>query len=87
MKYKPRITGRVEEWWKDVCQRHKCKYYIHQDYPSCSYCTCPDNCIVTGGMTPDEICELVKDDIIEEVNRVARLTSVESLKRNIGDEE
>lgn len=49
MKYKPRITGRVEEWWKDVCQRHKCKYYIHQDYPSCSYCTYPDNCIVIDG--------------------------------------
>ena len=43
---KSRITGRVEEWWKKVCQKHQCKYYIHQDYPLCSYCTCPDNCIV-----------------------------------------
>ena len=43
---KSRITGRVEEWWKSVCQKHKCKYYIHEDYPSCSYCTCPGNCIV-----------------------------------------
>ena len=42
---KSRITARVEEWWKSVCQRHNCKYYIHEDYPSCSYCTCPDNCI------------------------------------------
>ena len=41
------ITGRIEEYWKEVCQRHKCKYYIHQDYPSCSYCSCPDdNCIL-----------------------------------------
>lgn len=44
---KSRITGRVEEWWKGVCQKHNCKYYIHQDYPLCSYCTCPNNCIVT----------------------------------------
>ncbi len=43
---KSRITGRVEEWWKSVCQKYNCKYYIHEDYPKCSYCTCPDNCIV-----------------------------------------
>ena len=42
---KSRITGRVEEWWKPVCQKHNCKYYIHEDYPSCSHCTCPGNCI------------------------------------------
>jgi hypothetical protein len=47
-KYKSRITGRVEEWWKEVCIRHNCKYYIHEDYPKCSYCTCPDNCIVVS---------------------------------------
>ena len=41
---KCRITGRVEEWMKSICQNHKCKYYIHQDYPSCSYCTHPTNC-------------------------------------------
>jgi len=35
-----RITGRVEEWWKEVCIRHNCKYYIHEDYSKCSYCTC-----------------------------------------------
>jgi aerobic-type carbon monoxide dehydrogenase small subunit (CoxS/CutS family) len=43
---KSKITGRVEEWWKSVCQKHNYKYYIHEDYPSCSYCTCPGNCIV-----------------------------------------
>lgn len=43
---KSKITGQVEEWWKSVCQKHECKYYIHNDYPLCSYCTCPDNCIV-----------------------------------------
>lgn len=43
---KSRITGRVEEWWKEVCQKHQCEYYMRQDYPLCSYCTCPDNCIV-----------------------------------------
>lgn len=43
---KSRITGRVEEWWKSICQKHNCKYYIHEDYPSCSYCTCSGNCIV-----------------------------------------
>lgn len=40
------ITGRVEEFWKPVCQKHNCKYYMHEDYPLWSYCTCPDNCIV-----------------------------------------
>ena len=40
------MKSRIEEWWKSVCQKYNCKYYIHQDYPSCSYCTCPDNCIV-----------------------------------------
>ncbi len=43
---KSRITGRVEEWWKSVCIRNNCKYYLHQDYPLSSYCTCPDNCVV-----------------------------------------
>lgn len=42
------ITGRVEEWWKPVCIEHKCKYYLHEDYPKDSYCTCPDNCIVVN---------------------------------------
>lgn len=42
---KGRITGRVEEWWKSVCIEHNCKYYRHEDYPKCSYCTCPNNCI------------------------------------------
>lgn len=45
---KPRITGRVEEWWKKSCIEHNCKYYIHEDYPKCSYCTCPDDCILVG---------------------------------------
>lgn len=45
--YKRRITGRVEEWMKSICQNNNCKYYIHQDYPSCSYCTHPTNCILT----------------------------------------
>ena len=40
------ITGRIEEWWKKTCIKHNCKYYLHEDYPKCSYCTCPDNCIV-----------------------------------------
>lgn len=40
------VTGRIEEWWKEVCIKHNCKYYIHEDYPKCSYCTCPNNCIV-----------------------------------------
>lgn len=44
--YKSRITGRIEEWWKKVCIEHNCKYYIHEDYPKCSYCTCPNNCIL-----------------------------------------
>jgi hypothetical protein len=44
--YKSRITGRIEEWWKGVCIKHNCKYYIHEDYPKCSYCTCPNNCIL-----------------------------------------
>lgn len=43
---KSRITGRVEEWWKSVCQKHNCKYYMHEDYPKCSYCTYPNNCIL-----------------------------------------
>lgn len=43
---KSRITGRIEEWWKKACIEHNCKYYIHEDYPSCSYCTCPGNCIL-----------------------------------------
>ena len=42
------ITGRVEEWWKKVCIKNNCSYYIHEDYPNCSYCTCPDNCIVVN---------------------------------------
>lgn len=42
-----------------------------------------DNCRGIG-MTIDKIKELVIADIIEEFNRYARLTSVESLKRNIG---
>ena len=45
------ITGRIEEWWKEVCIKHNCKYYIHYDYPKCSYCTCPDNCIVVNEQT------------------------------------
>ena len=44
--HKSRITGRVEEWWKGVCIKHNCKYYLHEDYPKCSYCTCPNNCIL-----------------------------------------
>lgn len=48
---KCRITGRVEEWMKSICQNHKCKYYIHQDYPSCSYCTHPTNCILYDNHT------------------------------------
>lgn len=42
-----------------------------------------DNCRGIG-MTIDKIKELVIADIIEEFNRYAILTSVESLKRNIG---
>lgn len=42
------VTGRVEEWWKETCIKHNCKYYIHYDYPKCSYCTCPNNCIVVN---------------------------------------
>lgn len=40
------ITGRIEEWWKKACIEHNCKYYIHEDYPKCSYCTYPNNCIL-----------------------------------------
>lgn len=46
--YKSKITGRIEEWWKQVCKDNNCEYYIHEDYPRCSYCTCPDNCVVTN---------------------------------------
>jgi hypothetical protein len=44
--YKSRITGRIEEWWKKACIKHNCKYYMHEDYPKCSYCTYPNNCII-----------------------------------------
>lgn len=43
--YKSRITGRVEEWWKEVCIKHNCRYYMHMDYPEFSYFTCPDICV------------------------------------------
>lgn len=46
--YKSRITGRVEKWWKNVCIEHNCEYYIHDDYPHPSYCTCPTNCILVN---------------------------------------
>jgi hypothetical protein len=55
---KSKIIGRVEEWWKSVCQKHECKYYIHNDYPLCSYCTCPDNCIIYSNKNS----EVIKDD-------------------------
>ena len=50
---KSRITGRVEEWWKGVCIDRDCKYYLHEDYPKCSYCTCPDNCIAVEDKKED----------------------------------
>lgn len=35
---KSRITGRVEEWWKSVCQKHNCEYYqTERKTPSFSY--------------------------------------------------
>lgn len=37
------MITKVKEWQKDVCIRRNCKYYIHRDYPECSYCSCPDN--------------------------------------------
>ena len=41
------MIGRVEEWMKDICQKHHCRYYSHRDYPYDSYCTSPDgDCIV-----------------------------------------
>lgn len=40
------IIGQIEEWCKKVCKKHNCKYYIREDYPKCSYCTCPNNCIL-----------------------------------------
>lgn len=48
------MIGRVEEWWKSVCINHKCKYYDHRDYPYCSICTCPDNCIVVDKQKESE---------------------------------
>ena len=48
VEYKLRITGQIEEWWKKVCIEHNCKHYIHEDYPNCSYCTCPNNCILVN---------------------------------------
>ncbi len=48
------MVGRVEEWWKHVCIEHKCKYYDHRDYPNCSICTCPDNCIVVDKQKKSE---------------------------------
>lgn len=44
--HKLRITGEIKEWWKNVCIEHNCKYYVHEDYSKCSYCTCPNNCIL-----------------------------------------
>lgn len=38
------ITGRIEEPWKAFCQKHRCTYYLHRDYPQCSYCAYPNNC-------------------------------------------
>ena len=41
------MIGRVEEWMKPICQKHKCKYYSHHDYPNCSYCVAPDGyCVI-----------------------------------------
>ena len=51
---KSRITGRVEEWWKSVCIDRDCKYYLHEDYPKCSYCTCPENCIAVEDKKEDK---------------------------------
>lgn len=43
-----KIMGRIEEWWKKTCIKHNCEYYMHQDYPKCSYCTCPNSCVLVN---------------------------------------
>ena len=72
--------NKVEEWWKSVCQEHNCKYYMHEDYPKCSYCTCPDNCAVIFEPYPAP-----PESVIDKINNVCLSPIIETDKEEIND--